>query len=110
MATLKHLTGLTIASLLATGLSAQAHTHAGAKPMNQGYQNSQKTKCDPKTTKCANAKCGASKSASASCGASTKTTEGKCGEGKCGEGKCGAPTSNKTAGNKNANASCGGAK
>lgn len=100
----KHLTGLAMASLLATGLAGCANGGAlfEAKPMKQGYQNDAKTaeaKCGAKECKSADAtcggktaqgSCGADKAAQGACGAKTdakdacKTAEGKCGEGKCG--------------------------
>ena len=90
MSSVKTLTGLAVASLLATGLVACGGKEQTleAKPMEQGYQNS----VDGKTAegKCGEGKCGADKNASGACGAhkaDTKTAEGKCGEGKCGGSK-----------------------
>ena len=110
----RKITGLAVATLLATGLSACKEEKVQAQPLAQGYQNAdtaqpnQAVVADTKTadTKTAEGKCGEGK-----CG------EGKTAEGKCGEGKCGATNADKSASascgastDKNANASCGGSK
>ncbi|SPX85905.1 HvfA family oxazolone/thioamide-modified RiPP metallophore [Moraxella ovis] len=85
----RKITGLAVATLLATGLTACKEEKVEAQPMEQGYQNAepaQPATAEPNTA------------------TATKTAEGKCGEGKCGEGKCGAEAK---AGDKSANAGCG---
>lgn len=110
----KKLTGLAMATLLATGLTACQEDKAEAQPMTQGYQNAETTQSATAApnqaaatdTKTAEGKCGEGKCGEAGCSATMadKSAEGKCGEGKCGEGKCGAEANT---GDKNANASCG---
>lgn len=124
MSNTKKITGLAMASVLATGLTAcatngaQMENQATAKPMAQGYQNHAHKSAE---AKCGEAKCGGVKSSEAKCG------EAKCG-GKTAHASCGGHTdknahascgakSEKSAtascgghANKNANASCGGAK
>ncbi|MDO4699779.1 MAG: hypothetical protein Q4A69_03720 [Moraxella sp.] len=118
MSNVKTLTSLAAASLLATGLSACASQAPSfeAKPMKQGYQNTQKHaegKCGGHG-KQADGKCGAQKKTNSKCsdgkcgGKADKHADGKCGaskpkhvDGKCGEGKCGGKT------NKQADGKCG---
>lgn len=90
----RKITGLAVATLLATGLSACKEEKVQAQPLAQGYQNAdtaQPNQAVVSDTKTAEGKCGEG-----------KTTEGKCGEGKCGEAGCSA-----TMGDKSASASCG---
>lgn len=110
----RKITGLAVATLLATGLSACKEEKVQAQPLAQGYQNAdtaqpnQAVVSDTKTAegKCGEGKCGEAgcsatmgdKSASASCGASTANAD------KSASASCGAST------DKNANASCGGSK
>ncbi|MDI4481828.1 low-complexity protein [Moraxella lacunata] len=115
----RKITGLAVATLLATGLSACKEEKVQAQPLAQGYQNAdtaQPNQAVVSDTKTAEGKCGEGKTAEGKCGEG-KTAEGKCGEGKCGEGKCGATNADKSASascgastDKNANASCGGSK
>lgn len=90
----RKITGLAVATLLATGLSACKEEKVQAQPLAQGYQNADTAQPNQAVV------------------SDTKTAEGKCGEGKCGatnadksaSASCGAST------DKNANASCGGSK
>lgn len=117
----RKITGLAVATLLATGLTACKEEKVEAQPMEQGYQNAepdQPATAEPNTATATD----------------TKTAEGKCGEGKCGEAGCSATMTDKSANagcgantatatadksatascgastDKNANASCGGNK
>lgn len=117
----RKITGLAVATLLATGLTACKEEKVEAQPMEQGYQNAesdQPATAEPNTATAT----------------ATKTAEGKCGEGKCGEAGCSATMTDKSANagcgasnatatadksatascgastDKNANASCGGNK
>ena len=107
----RKITGLAVATLLATGLTACKEEKVEAQPMEQGYQNAEPaqpataepnqataTATDTKTTE---GQCGEGKCGEAGCSA---TMTEKSAEGKCGEGKCGAEAK---AGDKSANAGCG---
>lgn len=109
MSNTKKITGLAMASVLATGLTAcatngaQMENQATAKPMAQGYQNHAHKSAE---AKCGEAKCGG-KTAHASCGGhADKNAHASCGakSEKSATASCGGHA------NKNANASCGGAK
>ncbi|MFB6348943.1 HvfA family oxazolone/thioamide-modified RiPP metallophore [Moraxella marmotae] len=130
MSSTKKLTGLAMATVLATGLIACKGEAAAAqaKPMKQGYQNTQAPKAATTNTtkageakcgeaKCGEAKCGAAttkKTAAAACGANAKKTANAACGGKNAAAACGANTKNATAkcgaNGKNATASCGGKK
>lgn len=117
----RKITGLAVATLLATGLTACKEEKVEAQPMEQGYQNAEPDQPATAEPNIATA-------------TATKTAEGKCGEGKCGEAGCSATMTDKSANagcgantatatadksatascgastDKNANASCGGNK
>ncbi|STZ63672.1 Uncharacterized low-complexity protein [Moraxella lacunata] len=119
----RKITGLAVATLLATGLTACKEEKVEAQPMEQGYQNAEPAQ--PAT---------AEPNQATATATDTKTAEGKCGEGKCGEAGCSATMTDKSANagcgantatatadksatascgastDKNANASCGGNK
>lgn len=114
----RKITGLAVATLLATGLTACKEEKVEAQPMEQGYQNAEKP---AETTKPAESATTQPAQATATA-TDTKTTEGKCGEGKCGEAGCSATMTEKSAegkcgegkcgaeakaGDKSANAGCG---